>query len=200
MNLGAGWNALYPYAPPFGAALTGGGVAEHSANGMPVATIRGYGLSAEAALSYSLRHGAVGSFATDAATGEVTVHGAGLVGARNAFSRQARFSTATARPTSCSRTTPPAEQLWQMSGAATWRIRRRRNSPRAGSSRMNRTATMALPAAHRVEFRGQPRVSRGIRVPQKPAARTSQDCIVPEAVFTWRIDVRLAGRGADAYL
>src|SRR5205823_2730393 len=58
---------------PTGAALTGGSVAENSANGTVVGTIAGVDPDAGATLAYALTDNAGGRFAINATTGQITV-------------------------------------------------------------------------------------------------------------------------------
>ena len=76
LNLSAGGSAITARQAPFDAALSGGRVDEHSADGTVVGTVAGFDWQPDATLTYSLADNA---FAIDAATGVITVANGALL-------------------------------------------------------------------------------------------------------------------------
>ena len=73
VNLSAGQAAFDSHQVPFGAALSGGAVPEHSAAGTVVGTVHGFDFAPGAVLTYAMVDGAGGRFTADAATGNIMV-------------------------------------------------------------------------------------------------------------------------------
>ncbi|HEV7881168.1 cadherin domain-containing protein [Bradyrhizobium sp.] len=78
LNVAAGMAAFAPYQVPFGATLSGHGVAENAPNGTVVGTVTGFDI-ATTSLSYSLIDDPYGRFAINAATGVMTVANGALL-------------------------------------------------------------------------------------------------------------------------
>jgi hypothetical protein len=68
-----------PMTVPFGAALSGGAVAERSASGTMVGTVKGFDFAPNAVLTYAWGGSVTGAFAIDAATGVITVANGALL-------------------------------------------------------------------------------------------------------------------------